>query len=74
MTSICNCEVELTIVEAMLDEVAWLYNLRGNEYTNSSGSLCRAMKLIGQQHSVQSGILLIRDRHPFYCYSLCRFR
>ena len=28
-----NGEVVLTIVEAMLDEVAWLYNLRGNEYT-----------------------------------------
>ena len=34
-----NGEVVLTIVEAMLDEVAWLYNLRGNEYVDSSGRL-----------------------------------
>ena len=41
-----NAEVVLTIVEAMLDEVAWLYNLRGNEYANSSGRLPGLMKLI----------------------------
>ena len=34
-----NCKFVLMIVEAMLDEVAWLYNLRGNEYADSSGRL-----------------------------------
>ena len=69
-----NGEIVLTIVEAMLDEVAWLYNLRGNEYADSSGRLPRLMKLIRQQHSLQSGLLLIRYHHPYHCYSLCRYR
>lgn len=46
------CKIILIIISAMLDEIAWLFNLRGNEYVDRSSRLPDARMLIGQQHSL----------------------
>lgn len=50
----------LGFVASMLDEIAWLYNLRGSEYANLTESRLPADNV---QYPLQSGLLLIRSSH-----------
>jgi hypothetical protein len=51
----------LGFVVSMLDETAWLFNLRGNEY--DSCLPCRSTA-DGPQHTIQPRLLFLRSRHP----------
>lgn len=60
----------LGFVVSMLDEIAWLYNLRGNEYVDPiSGKAALADRL---QYPVQPSVFLVCRRHSHDRHALHR--
>ena len=60
----------LGFVVSMLDEIAWLFNIRGSEYVH--GNLTVADNSNLSQHPLQPRPLLLRCHHADRCHTLRR--
>ena len=61
----------LGFIVSMLDEIAWLFNIRGNEYVHTSA--CIGNNPDSLQHPIQPCPLLLR-RHNSFCRHALRRR
>ena len=60
----------LGFVVSMLDEVAWLFNVRGSEYVHGFLTPFNVSDVL--QHSIQPSFLLLCCRHTYHSHTLCR--